>query len=134
MRILSKVMLKRLIRFSITGLGSTTVHVLSAIGLVELLSFDPVIANGIAFCMATVFSLYSNTLWSFSTSVSKQISIRYVVFSVLSAFMSMGIAATAKIMELNYLVGIIMVVLIIPPITFIGHNFWTYKRNSDISI
>ena len=120
-------MLGRLVRFSITGVGSTLVHVGTAIGLIEFSSIGPTLSNGIAFCVATLFSIFINSFWSFSTQLSKSITVRYLFVAFIAAILSMAIAAVGEYFNFHYLFGIFVIVLVVPLVTFCAHNFWTYK-------
>jgi hypothetical protein len=39
----------------------------------------------------------------------------------------MGLAGAAERAGFNYLVGILLVVCIVPPLTFVAHRCWTYR-------
>jgi putative flippase GtrA len=114
-------------RFTVSGIFATGIHVLLAVFLIKLLGADPSIANGIAFLLATIFSYTVNTLWSFSSSLRSANLIRFALVSFIGGIIAMIVSDIAHRYGLNYLHGIMMVAIAVPPITFILHNFWTYR-------
>ena len=114
-------------RFTVTGILTTGLHVITAVVLIEQLAATPSMANGIAFILATIFSYSLNTLWSFSSRPQRKNSIRFVLVSLIGAGVAVIVSDLASQYALDYLIGILMVVTTVPPITFILHNFWTYR-------
>lgn len=120
-------LLRRGLRFAMTGLFVTAVHVLAAVLFVHLILASPPLANGFAFVVATVVSYLINTLWSFSSRLHGRTLGRFMVVSIGGFWLAMLVAWVAQSAGLNYLAGIAAVALIIPVFTFILHNFWTYR-------
>jgi len=87
----------------------------------------PSIANGFAFVVATTFSYLVNTIWSFSSPLHGKILVRFCIVSIVGLFLAMLVSGAAEYLGLHYLHGILLVAMIIPPVTFILHNFWTYR-------
>ncbi|MGZ8190810.1 MAG: GtrA family protein [Methylococcaceae bacterium] len=114
-------------RFTISGLLVTGLHVLVAVGFIRLLTTAPPIANGIAFVVATIFSYTINTLWSFSSPLHKRNLLRFVLVSLVGCLLSMTVSSVALYYGLGYLYGIGLVTLVVPPVTFVLHNYWTYR-------
>ena len=54
-------LLRRALRFAMTGLLVTAVHVVAAVLFVHLILANPPLANGFAFVVATVVSYLINT-------------------------------------------------------------------------
>ena len=124
---LSLVITKRALRFTLSGLLVTGLHVLVATVLIEYILPVPSLANGVAFLVATVFSYLVNTIWSFSTPLHGKNLIRFCIVSLLGLSLAMSVSGVAQYLGLYYLYGIFLVAIVIPPITFILHNFWTYR-------
>lgn len=120
-------LLRRALRFAMTGLVVTAVHVVAAVLFVHLILANPPLANGFAFVVATVVSYLINTLWSFSSRLHGRTLGRFVVVSIGGFWLAMLVAWVAQRVGLDYLAGIAAVALIIPVFTFILHNFWTYR-------
>jgi len=120
-------LLRRALRFALTGLVVTGVHVVAAVLFMHLILANPPLANGFAFVVATVLSYLINTLWSFSARLHGRTLGRFLVVSIGGFWLAMLVAWIAQNAGLGYLAGIAAVALIIPVFTFILHNFWTYR-------
>lgn len=120
-------LLRRALRFALTGLLVTAVHVVAALLFMHLILANPPLANGFAFLVATVVSYLINTLWSFSSRLHGRTLGRFLVVSAVGFWLAMLVAWVAQNVGLGYLVGIAAVALVIPVFTFILHNFWTYR-------
>ena len=118
---------KRAIRFALTGMFVTGVHAVTAIIFINYLLPIPPLANGVAFVSATMVSYVINTTWSFSSPMHGRTLFRFLAVSFLGLMLAIIVAWLAQKMGLNYLLGIGAVALTIPPITFVFHNFWTYR-------
>lgn len=121
-------------RFSVTGLANTGIHALVAVLCLEgfflglpWLVTGPVVANGIAFAVATAFSYVVNTLWSFSTKMSRKNLQRFLVVSAIGLFVAMTLAQLAAWMGLPSLGSVVLVVCVMPFVNFGLHAFWTYR-------
>ena len=118
---------KQALRFTISGVLVTGLHVLIATAFIQIVSLAPALANGVAFVVATIFSYLINTTWSFSIPLHGKNLFRFCIVSCGGLFLAMTISGTAHYYGLHYLYGISLVVCIVPPVTFLLHNFWTYR-------
>ena len=121
------VLTKQAMRFAISGLLVTGLHVLIATAFIQFVLPAPSLANGVAFVVATVFSYWINTTWSFSRTLHGRNLVRFCIVSFAGLFLAMFISGVAQDYGLHYLYGIAFVACIIPPVTFLLHNFWTYR-------
>jgi putative flippase GtrA len=119
--------LRPLARFGITGALATGIHVVVAATLIARLGVLPYVANAAAFLTATGFSYASNTLWSFSSRVSRQTLWRYAGVSAFGCLATTAIAAAAEWARWDYRIGILLVIAIVTPLTFTLHSLWTYR-------
>lgn len=120
-------LIKRGLRFAVTGLFVTALHAVVAVLFIHFVSPLPPLANGVAFAVATVVSYVINTTWSFSSRLHGRTLLRFLSVSVAGFFLAMLVAWAAQLAGLNYLLGIGAVALTIPAFTFVLHNFWTYR-------
>lgn len=123
------VLKQRALRFAVSGGVSTGVHVLVATLVMHWLPI-PMLANAMAFLVATVGSYLLNTLWSFQSPLHGQNLWRYCWVAVIGLMLTTAIAGLAQQLGFNYLIGIAGVVCIVPPITFLLHHFWTYRPHN----
>lgn len=125
--LLASPLLKKAVRFGISGLVVTLVHAAIAASLIETVLPRPALANGIAFAVATLLSYLINTYWSFSQAPAPANLLRFVVVALLGLCLAMSVAGLAASLGLSYWVGIGCVVLVVPPVTFLTHALWTYR-------
>lgn len=118
--------LKQAIRFIITGVVTTGVHVVTAFSFLALVSPSQVYANGVAFAVANTFSYIVNSLWSFSKPLHGKRWLRYIAVSAIGFSGTIGIAYLAEQLELPPMLGILMVVCVMTPISFVLHRSWTF--------
>ncbi|MDN7580381.1 GtrA family protein [Burkholderia orbicola] len=117
----------RLVRFGVSGLCSTAIHVLVATALFAGLDAAPVTANAIAFLCATAFSYLANTLWSFSSTVRTRNAMRFLAVTLAGFVETMLIAHAAEALDAPRAMGVVAIALLIPPTTFALHRLWTYR-------
>jgi len=120
-------LLKRTLRFGLTGLFVTGLHFSIATLFVNYIQHNPSLANGVAFCIATIVSYLMHTLWSFSAKLHGKTLIRFIMVSVFGLCLSIIIPWVVQQLGFGYVVGTAAVVLILPVVNFLLHNFWTYK-------
>ncbi|HDR9496867.1 MULTISPECIES: GtrA family protein [Burkholderia] len=117
----------RLIRFGVSGLGSTALHALIATAMFALFDATPVTANAVAFACSTAFSYLANTLWSFSSPVTWGNFMRFLAVAMVGLVVTMLLAHGAVTLGLARAWSVVAVVLCVPPVTFVLHRLWTYR-------
>lgn len=119
---------RRAIRFSLTGLLVTGVHVAVASLWINRVHPLPAVANGVAFVTATVIGLLINTYWSFSGQLDRRTASRYFAVAIVGLLASMVLSHGIYLAGLNYWYGIGLVVVVMPVLNFLMHHHWTYRR------
>jgi len=117
----------RLVRFGLSGLGSTAIHTLVASALFALFDATLVAANAVAFLCATAFSYLANTLWSFSSTVRTRNALRFLVVTLAGFVETLLLARAAEMLDVSRATSIVAIALLIPPTTFVLHRLWTYR-------
>lgn len=120
-------LLKRTVRFGATGVFVTALHVVIATLFIHYILHNPSIANGFAFCIATVVSYLMHTKWSFSSDLEGKNLLRFIAVSIVGLMLSLLIPFITKSMGFDYMVGTVAVVIALPITNFVLHNFWTYR-------
>jgi putative flippase GtrA len=115
------------VRFAIVGIVATTIHIIVVSILIPYFDVDVGISNGIAFVVATFFSKIVNTRWTFQTSMTQRILLRFWSVSIIGALLSVFISKFAESAGMHYLNGVLLVVLFVPAIAYCCHHFWTYR-------
>ena len=119
---------KKLLPFVTIGVLATALHTIIAANLITgsmMWSAGP--ANGLAFLIATSFSYLGNTLWTFSSSFSRANARRFATTAVGGYCLAYLLATGAEALGWHYLIGIALIVICVPALTFVVHNLWTYK-------
>ena len=118
---------KKLLKFGVTGVGATLVHIIIASILIVGLNTSTQLGNGVAFVVATCFSYVVNTLWSFSNGISSQNALKFLVVSIGGLALTILISLIGDSLHLHYLVGIAMITATVPIYTYVAHSRWTYR-------
>jgi len=124
----------QLSRFGIAGLAATAIHVIVAYSFITLVRHNSVMANGIAFMVANVFSYVFHTHWSFSAHTSIKNLNKFIIVSFIGLMLSISIAGIVDYLHYPYQAGIALVVMLVPLSTFILHKTWTYKSPPNTKI
>ncbi|WP_294769610.1 GtrA family protein [uncultured Rhodoferax sp.] len=122
---------QRALRFGITGVLNTAVHVVTASAWIHTVHPNPALANGVAFSVATLFSYGVNTWWTFATTFKRQTLIRFFAVALIGLPLSAGIAGAVDWLGYGYAYGIAAVVCTMPPVNFLLHHFWTYRHEGN---
>lgn len=117
----------RIARFAATGLLSTGTHIAVALFLTNL-GWGPGLANGCAFCVALIVSWYLNTIWTFGRSPARAQFFQYAAVSALGLVATVAIAEAVRMAGGTDLMGIAVVVLLVPAMTYSLHAMWTFAR------
>lgn len=114
-------------RFALVGTAATLIHVAVAVGFVEKAHWHPSLANGIAFVVANLFSYAANTHWSFNAKIGIDSWYRFVIVSFVAWLLTVTTTWMIAAIGGAYPLGILLVVTLIPVISYIGHAHFTYK-------
>lgn len=115
-------------RFAIVGTAATFIHVAVAIAFIEEAHWHPSIANGIAFIVANFFSYAANTRWSFDAKINMGSWYRFVAVSFAAWLLTVAISWLVAAAGGSYMLGILLVVTLIPALSYIGHRNFTYRQ------
>lgn len=78
--------------------------------------------------LANGFSYLMNSLWSFQTRVSSQRFGRFVSVSLIGLTLTLVISGIFDWQGYPAAYSIIVVVLTLPVLSFLAHNFWTFRQ------
>ena len=117
----------KLMRFGVSGVGATGVHVVVAMTLITRANASPALANALAFSCATGVSYLMNTLWSFSAPIHLRNVWRFGVVSMIGLVLTALVSTSVQIAGGAPWAGIAAVVCVVPAATFAIHRAWTYR-------
>jgi putative flippase GtrA len=122
----SKVM-SEIIKFVLVGISNVLVYFAMVYFFMLILGFDPVIANGVAYFLASIYSYAMNSLITFKLSFSF---LRLYKFIVASIFLSLSASLITKLTLLfgyEYAVSILFIIFGLPFFSFFIHKYWSLK-------
>jgi putative flippase GtrA len=125
-----KRLLRRAIKFGVTGVFVTACHAAYAVTAIELNGWTPPTANGFAFTFATFISYLVNTRWSFSREVSGRSLLRFWMVCCVGLAQSIAVSTAVEHAGMPYPVGIGLISVTVPPVSFMLHSLWTYRDSN----
>jgi len=117
-----------LIKYYLIGIVATLIHIVIVVFLIEGFGTRSGLANGVAFTLATFFSYFMNTHWSFQSKMSMIVLRRFWSVAALGCVLAVAISSIAEALGFHYLIGIAMVMSVVPIISYLLHRNWTYSE------
>lgn len=114
-------------RFGLVGVAATLIHMTVAVAMIEGGQVHPGIANGTAFVIANLASYVANTRWSFNARMGLHTWGRYVGVSLAAWMLTVAIAWGVDAWGGHYLIGIVIIVILVPVLTYVAHRKITYR-------
>ncbi|MGF1778452.1 GtrA family protein [Vibrio nomapromontoriensis] len=115
----------RLVRFALTGGMATAIHVAVAFSFLHLVQDNVLLANIVGFSLAFIFSYFAQTLIVFKNKVNWGNALRFFMVQFGALLVSQGISELFS--DLNSYVRVVMVVVILPIVTYVIHKVWTFS-------
>jgi len=118
------------LRFACVGLLATAVHVGIFCFATLVGDINPTIATAIAFLVALTTSYALNHAWTFQMSGGhRRYFTRYLIIALTGSALNMTIMfLCTSVIGWSPYVGLAIVVLTIPPLSFLGNLFWGFTR------
>lgn len=114
--------------FALIGVTNTLVHGLMLASGVEYLQLPLLVSHTFAFCVANLFSYVLNSRITFKTSLSAKRYVRFLTASLVALALTLGIAAAADHLGVDYLYGFAMAVFTVPAVSFVLVKFWVFTQ------
>lgn len=118
---------KPLIIFAAVGVINTLIHSTAVISFVELLAINPVLANTFAFFISNILSYFMNSNWTFRVAPNLSGYLKFLIASTGSLFFAIAFSAFAEYMGWHYLIGLFLVIVISPLLTFLVYKTWVFS-------
>lgn len=119
---------RALLTFGVIGVANTLLHSGTVVALVEGAAAHPVAANVAGFALANTFSFFANCHLAFRQPPSWQRYRKFVAVSLVSLLLTVLLAALAEAMHWHYLVGLALVLLCGPVLTYMLHKAFTFRQ------
>lgn len=114
--------------FGLIGVVNTLLHSATVILLVEGLITTPVPANIAGFAVANTASFFANSFFTFRRRPTWGIYSKFFMVSMGSLILTICLSFLAETMGWHYLVGLILVILCGPVLTFLLHRIFTFRH------
>jgi putative flippase GtrA len=115
----------RLVRFAFTGGIATAIHISVAFVYLHWVQDHVLFANVFGFCLAFIFSYFAQTLLVFKNAVNWGNAARFFMVQFGALLVAQGISEVFS--EMNSYLRVIMVVFILPIVTYVIHKLWTFS-------
>lgn len=119
---------RSVLAFGVIGVVNTFVHSGTVVALVEHHVTGPVAANVMGFVIANTCSFFANCRFTFHQAPSWERYRKFVAVSMLSLALTVGLSALAEALRWHYLVGLLLVLLCGPALTYVLHKAVTFRR------
>lgn len=124
-----KALLRQATRFACVGVVNTGLHLAVAVAAVEWAAWPPVLANGCAFCVASAFSFWANSRYTFAATPTLRRYLRFALVSVLGLWASLAASALAQALQWHYLYGVALSFGLLPMLSFAASKWWTWSSS-----
>ena len=121
----------RFVIFGMIGVINTFTHSMIVICAVELITLNPVTANTVAFLITNILSYLMNSKWTFELTPSLLGYGKFLVASAGGLFITVAFATLAEFMEWHYLIGLFLIIVIMPFLTFFVYKVWVFRSGSS---
>jgi len=121
---------QELTRFGTVGVSAAAVNFAMVLLLVSFVHLRPLLANVVAFLTAFQVSYHGHKRWTFGQHNARHVSVmtKFFIVAGLSFILNEGLfALLLRETHLYYPIALLVVLLVIPPITFILSKMWAFR-------
>jgi putative flippase GtrA len=116
------------ISFGGIGVLNTGIHAGIVVLLVETLAVWPPVGHVFGFVAASLFSYFANATITFRMPMSLAGYLKFVSVSLATLVTAVVISTIVQMLALSYLLGIALVIVINPAISFALHHRITFRK------
>lgn len=117
--------------FALIGITNTLIHGGILMLVVEVLQLNVTLSHLLAFCCTNIFSYLMNSWLTFKTQLSLSRYARFFLASMLALGLTLLISWLADRYGLNYLSGFVLIVFLVPCLSFLTMKFWAFSKFND---
>ena len=118
------------LRFALVGVLCTAIHAGCATVLI-MRGCDSGLANGIGFLVGAVLSYLLHSLWTFELAPRPSTLGRFALSTALTSSLAALIAHASSLGPLPPVFSTLVVVTVLPPITFVAHKSFTFRSEDQ---
>lgn len=123
-KFLSGIVNNKLTRYAAVGSVATTIHMGAAFAFIYFINDSLFFSNVFGFSLAFFFSYIAQSKFVFASTLSFRKSFRFFLVQFTSLLLAITIVDLTKF--LNAYLNVILVVIILPLLTFMVHRIWTF--------
>jgi putative flippase GtrA len=122
-------LLHQLFRFGIIGTMAALLNMLVVVLLVHFAHWWPLAANILAFIVAYQVSFFGHHYWTFQSGISAKTAWpKFLLVALGSFLLNEGCYALfLQVLHVQYIWALLLVLLIVPPITFAFSRLWAFR-------
>lgn len=129
LKLIKTVLNIRLVRYLIIGGTSTLIHITAAFLFICCFYPSNLFSNIFGFSHAFFFSYIFQSKFVFDSSLSFHKASKYFLVQFLSLLFAIGL--TNILSNVNLYIRVLLVVVILPLITFFAHKVWTFAQHES---
>jgi len=131
MVLVRKILSHKILRYGFIGALSTLIHITMAFLYIYLINDSIFLSNVVGFLCAFSFSYILQSKLVFKHKISYTKALKYFLVQSFALLLSIGISSYAPLS--NSYLGVILVVAILPLITYFLHKIWTFSSFKDLN-
>lgn len=116
------------LKFGTIGVLNTLLHSAIVVLAYGSLGIPVIIAHIIAFWLVNAFSYLLNTYLVFCKPVSLSGYLKFIAVSSFSLAATISVATLCELAGLDYRIGLVIVILVSPPVTYILQKVFTFQK------
>jgi len=115
-------------RFICVGIAAAFTQFIIVILITELTPIHPLTSNIIGFLVAFHVSYTGHHYWTFQRKqASNQSFFKFFLTAIFSFLLNQGLFALLLLTSLPYQLSLLIVLCIVPPLTFLLSKYWAFK-------
>ena len=119
----------KIIKYAIIGGLSTFIHITFAYAYIYFIGDSIFISNIVGFLCAYTFSYLAQSKYVFNHEISYAKATKYFVVQFVSLIISILITDFMPLQ--NAYLKVLIVIVILPAITFVAHSIWTFSKTTS---
>ena len=121
----------KLVRYAIVGVVSTGIYIIAAFLFIYFVDDSVFSSNIFGFACAFLFSYLAQSKFVFNSNISFNKASKFFLVQFVSLLLAIGLTNLTQ--GLNAYFKVLIIVVILPLITFIIHRLWTFVEHESLN-
>lgn len=118
----------QLTRFALIGVVNTVLHLTTVGLLTQLLGLSQLISNVAAYLVASSFSFFANSIWSFRVRPQIRRFARFQMVGLMGLVASAVLGRMGDVFAWHYAMTVLLTACVVPVLSFMAHRSYTYSQ------